>query len=211
MTGTNATAPDGETRPRARNPWGQGDRLRVEILRAAGQLLGTLGGEDGLTLRGVARQAGIAPASIYAHFSDRTALVAAVLSYEAERLLGDMRAAEAAVPAADAPGRLRAQLHAYCRYAVDNPGHYRLMFAPRPPELSDREHSPAWTVVESLTAGLARCAEAGSVLRLTPERAAIMLVVGTHGRVAIGHTREVTDPLKLVLAFADELLSLLVE
>ena len=72
---------------RVRNPWGQGERLRTEILLAAGDLLGDLGTVDGLTLRGVARQAGIAPASIYAHFPDRSALIAALLEHEYLRVV----------------------------------------------------------------------------------------------------------------------------
>ncbi|ELS51130.1 TetR/AcrR family transcriptional regulator [Streptomyces viridochromogenes] len=73
MTGTHSPtygSDNSQTRPRVRNRWGQGDRLRDEVLAAAGRLLGELGGVEGLTLRGVAGAVGVAPSSIYAHFAD---------------------------------------------------------------------------------------------------------------------------------------------
>ncbi|MER8161553.1 helix-turn-helix domain-containing protein [Streptomyces sp. NPDC094472] len=61
---------------------GEGEWLRGEILAAASRLLSELDGEDGLTIRGVARTAGIAPAGIYQHFTDRAALVAGLTDHE---------------------------------------------------------------------------------------------------------------------------------
>jgi AcrR family transcriptional regulator len=196
---------DGVTRPRVRNPWGQGERLRAEILDAAGRLLGDLGTVEGLTLRGVAREAGIAPASIYAHFSDKSELTDALLDHEYDRVVGLMREAEAMVDAADPVGRLRAKLHAFCRYSLDNPGHYRLMFGMR---LDQRGRPRLWTLVDELTAGLTACEQAGVRLRLPADRAAIVLLVGAHGRVAISHARAEVDAEAAVRRFADELLSL---
>lgn len=188
---------------RVRNPWGQGDRLRTEILVAAGDLLGDLGTVDGLTLRGVARQAGIAPASIYAHFPDKSALVAALLEHEYQRMVDLLR--QAGEQPGDAVGRLRAQVHAFCRYSMANPGMYRLLFGLR---LRTRgEHTTsAQTVIDPLVAGLLSCEREGMRLRLPAERAAIVLVVGAHGRVAISHAR--SDDEEQVLAFVDELLTL---
>jgi AcrR family transcriptional regulator len=201
---------------RARNRWGQGDRLRTEILVAAGQLLGELGTVDGLTLRGVARHVGIAPASIYAHFPDKSGLVAALVEYEYQRLVELMRRAEAAESDGDPLGRLRAQLHTFCHYSLANPGSYRLIFVLRPQEDDDRRTS-AHTLVDRLAGGLLACEAAGARLRLPAERAAIVLVVGAHGRVAISHVRSVTatssptDAERQVFGFVDDLLSLVFE
>ena len=185
---------------RVRNPWGQGERLRTEILVAAGDLLGDLGTVDGLTLRGVARQAGIAPASIYAHFPDRSALIAALLEHEYLRVVELLR--QAGEQPGDALSRLRSQLHAFCRYSMANPGTYRLIFGARRPD----QPVSARTLVDQLAAGLLACEREGAALRLPAERAAIVLVVGAHGRVAISHTR--ADGEAQVLAFVDELLTL---
>jgi AcrR family transcriptional regulator len=200
-------APDERSRPRVRNPWGQGDRLRGEILSAAGRLLGELGGVDGLTLRGVARQAGIAPASIYAHFTDKTELVVAVVDHEYGQLVDRLRAVGQDVPETDPVGRVRAQLHAFCRHAMDNPGLYRLLFG-----RSDRHSSARPSALMDLLVGsLSACERAGVRLRLRAERAAIVLIVGAHGRVAIQQVREDTDKVDIVLDFADELLSLVID
>ena len=53
---------------RARNPRGSGDRLREEIVEAGIRLVDETGDSAALTLRGVARAAGIAAPSIYQHF-----------------------------------------------------------------------------------------------------------------------------------------------
>jgi AcrR family transcriptional regulator len=204
MTGTNSTADDAATRPRARNPWGQGDRLRGEILAAAGRLLGELGGVDGLTLRGVARQAGIAPASIYAHFADKTELVVAIVDHEYDQLVGRLREVGDGIDEADPVGRVRAQLHAFCRYSMANPGLYRLLFG----RSRHGGASPARSLVDLLEGSLSACERAGVRLRLPAERAAIVLIVGAHGRVAIHQARGDADAVELVLAFADELLGL---
>ena len=66
------------TTTRTRNPRGDGARLRDEILTAATALVDD--GEVPLSLRGVARRAGISAPSIYGHFADLDALVAAMLA-----------------------------------------------------------------------------------------------------------------------------------
>ncbi|MEK8174526.1 TetR/AcrR family transcriptional regulator [Streptomyces sp. M19] len=124
---------DVQVSARARATAGEGERLRGEILAAASRLLSELDGEDGLTIRGVARVAGIAPASIYQHFTDRAALVAGLTEHEFARLHTAMKAADDRVDSGDVVGRVRAMLHASCRFAMDNPGHYRLMTANEPP------------------------------------------------------------------------------
>ena len=65
--------------PRQRNPRGGGERLRSEIIEAATRLLSTLGEDEPFSLRAVAKEASIAPPSVYLHFADKTALMLAVL------------------------------------------------------------------------------------------------------------------------------------
>nr|WP_225955816.1 TetR/AcrR family transcriptional regulator [Amycolatopsis lexingtonensis] len=195
---------------RTRNRWGEGERLRGEILEAAGRLLAELGGEDGLTIRGVARAVGIAPASIYQHFSDRAELVRGLLDHEYARLAESMRVAEESVVETDAVGRIRAQIHAYCAFAMRNPGHYRLMLANGASDLEpdSRPKGPLLDVIDRLTAGFERCVEAGHELRVTPGRAAAVVFVGAHGRVALFHSALNRTGAELVEPFVDELVSL---
>ncbi|RSD16619.1 TetR/AcrR family transcriptional regulator [Amycolatopsis eburnea] len=184
--------------------------MRGEILEAAGRLLAELGGEDGLTIRGVARAVGIAPASIYQHFSDRAELVRGLLDHEYARLAELMRVAEESLGETDVVGRVRAQIHAYCAFAMRNPGHYRLMLANGASELEagSRPKGPLLDVIDRLTAGFERCVEAGHELRVTPGRAAAVVFVGAHGRVALFHSALHRTGAELVEPFVDELVSL---
>ena len=195
---------------RTRNRWGEGDRLRGEILDAASRLLSELGGEDGLTIRGVARAVGIAPASIYQHFTDRSALVAGLLDYEFARLRAAMEMAEAGEDPADVVGRVRALIHAYCRFAMDNPGHHRLMMANGATRATPDAHpqGPLPDLIELLTTGFARCDAAGFSLRVPAERAGVIAFVGAHGRVALFHNSPSRGGADSVLPFVDELVSL---
>ncbi|MEV4601784.1 TetR/AcrR family transcriptional regulator [Amycolatopsis sp. NPDC049253] len=195
---------------RTRNRWGEGDRLRGEILDAASRLLSELGGEDGLTIRGVARAVGIAPASIYQHFTDRSALVAGLLDYEFARLRAAMEAAEASEDPADVVGRVRALIHAYCRFAMDNPGHHRLMMANGATRATPDAYpkGPLPDLIELLTTGFARCDAAGFSLRVPAERAGVIAFVGAHGRVALFHNSPARGGADSVMPFVDELISL---
>ncbi len=184
---------------RTRNRWGEGDRLRGEILAAASRLLSDLGGEDGLTIRGVARAAGIAPASIYQHFADRGELVRGLLDHEFSRLRESMRAADVGDPVS----RVRAQIRAYCEFALENPGHYRLMMGG-----ASRPEGPLLEVIDQLALGFSRCVSEGHALRVSPERAAAVVFVGAHGRVALFHTVLERRGVELIEPFMDELVSL---
>ena len=204
-------ADDVELTPhRARNPWGQGERLRTEILDAAVRLCSELGGEEALTIRGVARAVGIAPASIYQHFADKTALVRGVVEHDYARLSAAMREADEAVDAGDVVGRVRAQMHAYCRFALDNPGHYRLMLANRRVE-GERPRGALVSVVESVVAAFERCERAGRRLRLPSDRAAVVVFVGAHGRVALYHSNPDEGGAGRIPQFVDELISLVLD
>ncbi|MFH8616320.1 TetR/AcrR family transcriptional regulator [Streptomyces sp. NPDC017979] len=199
-----------ETSARTRNPWGEGDRLRGEILDAASRLLSGLDGEDALTIRGVARALGIAPASIYQHFSDRAALVQGLLEYEYERLGAAMREADARVGEADAVDRIRAQAHAYCSFALENPGLYRLMMnlgAQRAEADQRPEGGPLVELLDEFTLAFERCEQAGHRLGLPVRRAAGLVLVTAHGSVLLAQGNRARAA--AVQQFVDEALSLI--
>jgi AcrR family transcriptional regulator len=192
---------------RTRNPWGRGDRLRAEILDAASGLVDRLGGADAITIRGVARAAGIAPASIYQHFADRTALISGLVEHDSKRLLAVMALADDATADSDPGDRLRAQLTAYAKFVLENPGHYRLMLTLQ----EHRRQVSSRAVVNSIAAALERCQQAGWKLRLPVDRAAVMIFVAAHGCVALFHAEPEAGELKRALVFLDELLGLVLE
>ncbi len=107
------------------NPRGEGGRLREEILEAASRLL-ISSPAQAVTLRGIAREAGIAAPSVYPHFADRDAILDALVERNFERLEQVCRDAfDATRPG---PARLRAVCDAYVRFAEENPGDYRVLF-----------------------------------------------------------------------------------
>jgi AcrR family transcriptional regulator len=205
-------SPAAEHVRRTRNPWGEGERLRTEILEAASGLLSELGGEAGLSIRGVARATGVAPGSIYQHFRDLNALAEGLHEYECERLLALLE--HAGANRTDPIERLRAQLVAYCDFALANPGHYRVLFrrpnahqSPPPDPLT----TPLGRVVGLFVAGFERCRDAGLGVRLSSRDAGAMVFSSIHGRVAI-HLCHGTGEIHEQLARnIDQLLSLLVD
>lgn len=198
---------------RARNPRGQGERLREELLRATERLLEQVGSEDALSLRAVAREAGVAAPSIYRHFADKTELVWATLEISFERLARAM--AEAAAEAEDdAPvERLRAQLRAYCRYAVAHPATYRLLYETRqtPVDPERLAGHPAGLVVRSWHESLTACEEAGWRVRCTRSEAPYMLWSSVHGRVMLWQVMPSRKDTGRLDRFVDEVLGLLLE
>lgn len=196
------------TAQRTRNPWGQGEKLRTEILAAAARLLSELGSEEGLSIRGVARAVGIAPASIYQHFADKAELVRGLVNYDYELLGKQMREADESVPADDPVARLRAEMGAYCQFAIDNPGHYRLIYNNRE-RGGDPAKSPLRRIVGRIVTALERCEQAGHELRQPTRRAAITVFVGAHGRVSLYHAApEAGDGAAGIHVFVDDLISL---
>lgn len=98
--------------------------LRPALLAAARRML-ERGGPDALSLREVARRAGVSHNAPYRHFADRAALLAALAAEGFDTLAQRMKdAGEAAAPAQ----RLGAIGAAYVRFALDEPNLFRLMF-----------------------------------------------------------------------------------
>ena len=115
------------TPARPRNPRGSGIQLADEIVAAAITLLDESNDPATLTLRGIARQAGITAPAIYSHFPDRAAVIAGLLARSFEELRDVV---QAALDGQDDPvAALVAAGRAYVQFAWDHPGRYRLMFA----------------------------------------------------------------------------------
>lgn len=97
--------------------------LRSELIQAACTLLETKG-LDGLTLRGLARQAGVSAAAPYHHFRHRADVIAAV----AEAGWQGLGAALADARQATQSGTLAAMASAYVDFAIAHPALYGVMY-----------------------------------------------------------------------------------
>lgn len=158
---------------RTRNARGDGARLRDEILDAATALVDD--GDLPLSLRGVARRAGISAPSIYAHFADLDALVAAMLAQS----FRDLEASVAAATTGDPAEALRAAGLAYVSFGWAHRDRYRLMFAATgyAPDAVD-----LFVVVEDL---IAACVAAGLSTSTDPHADAFLLWVALHGMATL--------------------------
>ncbi|MFJ6637116.1 TetR/AcrR family transcriptional regulator [Streptomyces sp. NPDC091376] len=99
--------------------------LRAECLRAALDLLEE-SDEAALSLRAVARRAGVSPNAPYRHYPDKEALLAALATHGFHELRGILLDAGKAAPAGQEPVALA---QAYVHYALDHPALFRLMFS----------------------------------------------------------------------------------
>jgi hypothetical protein len=123
-----------------------------------------------------------------------------------------MGAADAAVAPRGPRERLRAQVHAYCRFAIENPGHYRLMYEIRQPAV---EHDrmglhPARLVSARLRGALAACADAGHPLSLPLYQATHTLWTGLHGLVSLQHSLAIEGSPDQLAGLADGLVDIVV-
>ena len=98
--------------------------LRAACVRAAMELLEE-GGEAALSLRAVARRAGVSPAAPYRHYADREALVSAVAVVGYRELAERLAAAH---PAPSTPEQLAGVAIAYVQFALERPALFRIMF-----------------------------------------------------------------------------------
>lgn len=99
------------------NRYHHGD-LRAVILAEAGRLVADRGAE-GVSLRELARSAGVSHAAPAHHFTDRRGLFTALATQGFELLTEAL---------AKARGRFTDAALAYVRFALEHPGHYQVMF-----------------------------------------------------------------------------------
>ncbi len=112
--------------------------LRSRILAASVRLIEEQG-LGALSMREVARRAGVSHQAPYHHFADREAILAAVAEEGFRRLSAELEAAVAR-PSLAAIDRLVESGRGYVRFATSNPAHFRVMFRP---ELVDLEKHPS--------------------------------------------------------------------
>lgn len=121
--------------------------LRQALLEAARGLINEAGVEK-LTLREVARRAGVTTGAPYHHFADKAELVYALARESLEEL---DRVSQAALEGIHEPReQLRAIGVAYVLYAVDHPAEFRLMFRPEmgaPFDFADPGTAPVFRIL----------------------------------------------------------------
>jgi AcrR family transcriptional regulator len=163
------TQPPGKAKtarkPKIVKPYHHGN-LRESLLAAADEVLAAKGAA-GLTLRDVARAAGVSHAAPYHHFASLDDLLAAVAARGFDRLSEAMAPTVAVV---DTKERLLQISEAYVRSALANPAQFRVMFGPlcaRKNEFPEMSAASARAFGMLLAAACAHDAKQGPEIALT--------------------------------------------
>jgi AcrR family transcriptional regulator len=123
-------------------PYHHGD-LPAALVRAALELLEE--GATDLSLRAVARRAGVAASAPYRHYADRDALLSAVAAVGYNELAQDLATAH---PSPTTPDDLAAVAVAYVRFALRRPALFRVMFG----EPCDRDSAQRVAATQAISA-----------------------------------------------------------
>jgi len=144
---------------------------RDDILAAAAALLAESPTGE-VSTRAICERAGVQAPTLYRHFGDKDALIAAVVDEAFELYLGSKRL----VVATDDPiERLRNGWDSHNAWGLAHPAYYRVIFSP-----AATGSAAAVEAIAILRSHLDACAEAG-LLRLAPETAAQMIMAANVG------------------------------
>jgi AcrR family transcriptional regulator len=102
-----------------------------EALIAEGLALAAEGGLDAVSIRQVARRAGVSPAAPFRHFPDKVALMTAVAEEAMARFRAEIAAALARETSDDPIRRIRAIGKAFLDWARRNPTHFEIISSRR--------------------------------------------------------------------------------
>jgi AcrR family transcriptional regulator len=112
---------------RQRSPRGEGDTLRTDLLDATAELIAKHGEMEAVSLRAVARRAGVSATAVYRHFDDHVELLRAAVDHCWATFYEQLRTAAAS---SDDPFvSFRSMGDAYVAYAMERPGQYRVLFS----------------------------------------------------------------------------------
>jgi AcrR family transcriptional regulator len=144
-----------------------------------------------LSLRAIAREAGVTAPAIYLHFGSRDEIILEVIRTTWGDLAEAMRAADQRTESQGPVAQLRAQVHSYLSYALASPTRYELLFTLQPdPVLMQVAplDQPTRPVYEVLEVAVKRCIGAGIPLVLDDVfDMTVLIFVIAHGRVALSH------------------------
>ena len=159
--------------------------LRAALLSEAAAMIDE-GGTSIVTMRALGRRLGVSRSAAYRHFADKSALLVAVATAGFDHLRDRLEAV-----GADAPGagidRLRQFGEVYVRFALENPGHYRLMYGK---EAISREDLPELRQVanglfDELVNVFRSYQRSGAIERQDPELQAYVAWGAVHGLASL--------------------------
>jgi AcrR family transcriptional regulator len=152
-------------------------------------------GVSGLSLREIARRAGVSHGAPLYHFPSLSALLTEVAAEGFRRLFSSVDEAVRDIGAAASPrARVVAATHAYVEFALANPGHYQLMFMDELLETHSRKFIEAALVQGRQGAALIRAyQQSGWHTRLDPGRLVLAYWAAVHGTIVLWSQRVMHD------------------
>lgn len=152
---------------------------RERLLEAARQVVAR-DGVGGLTLRAIAREAGVSHGAPLRHFPTLASLLAAVSAGGFEQLVASV--ADAIEGEDDPRRRIAAAGHGYVRFALAQPGVYAVMFRPDLSDTSDPAYQAAGLASFEQLASLVADAQADGWHPDVPrDQVAAVLWANVHG------------------------------
>ncbi|WP_328872321.1 TetR/AcrR family transcriptional regulator [Streptomyces sp. NBC_00287] len=162
-------------------PYHHGD-LRSTLLAGAERTLRTKGA-GALSLRELAREAGVSHAAPGRHFKDKQALLNALALAGYDRLEQALRAADD--PDLPLEPRLTALARAYLRFALDNGELLELMYARKhEPDAYEQMASAIDRTVGSLERVMADAQRRGEIIEADPAQLTLLTGATLHGMAA---------------------------
>lgn len=145
------------TVPRRRSPRGEGDTLRTDLVAAAADLIAEHGEMEAVSLRAVARRAGVSPTAVYRHFDDHVELLRGTVDHCWSTFYEQLLHAD---DSSDDPFvAFRAMGDAYVAHALDHPGQYRVLFSDKV-DLGDGKSPGGLAAFQLLVDAVARMLDA---------------------------------------------------
>jgi len=165
---------------RRRASRGSGELLRGQVLAAARELLASTRSVDAVSVRAVAARVGVTTPSIYRHFTDKQALIRAVVADVFSDL--DHYVHEATRGATSPLDRLLACGRAYVAFAAERPEHYRLgLMGHGNAVLDGADPALVRSVLACLKPFVEDCVREGSLPRRDPRSLTLELWATAHG------------------------------
>lgn len=169
----------------ADRPYHHGD-LRAVLLANAERALAERG-QAALSLREIAREAGVSHAAPGRHFRDKQALLDALALSGFERLTERLEAAEPEV--GDARTRVLALARAYVGFAGEHAALLDLMYARKhDPDVSEQLYAAVGRLLERVMRPIRDAQAAGEIAGGTPEAVTMTVSAAMHGLVALTAT-----------------------
>ena len=159
--------------------------LRAALLAEAALMIDE-GGTSSVTMRAIGRRLGVSRSALYRHFADKSALLVAVAAAGFDRLRDRLEAVDAGALGAGIE-RLRQVGEEYVRFALENPGHYRLMYGKEAVTREDRPElrEAANALFDELVRIVETHQRSGAIERRDPHLQAYVAWGAVHGLASL--------------------------